>query len=50
MPLEIAYKESEKDGFSYDKIALYNGQYVNEMQLEEKAKVSSRGLALENLL
>lgn len=50
MPLEIAHKESEKDGFSYDKIALYNGQYVNEMPLEEKAKVSSRGLALEKLL
>ena len=50
MPLEIACKESEKDGFSYDKIALYNGQYVNEMPLEEKAKVSSRGLALEKLL
>jgi len=50
MSLEIAHKESEKDGFSYDKIALYNGQYVNEMPLEEKAKVSSRGLALEKLL
>lgn len=50
MPLEIAHKESEKDGFSYDKITLYNGQYVNEMQPEEKAKVSSRGLALEKLL
>lgn len=50
MSLEIAYKESEKDGFSYDKITLYNGQYVNEMPLEEKAKVSSRGLALKELL
>lgn len=50
MPLEIARKESEKDGFSYDKITLYNGKYVNEMPLEEKAKVSSRGLALEKLL
>ena len=50
MPLEIAYKESEKDGFSYDKITLYNGKYVNEMQPEEKAKVSSRGLALKELL
>lgn len=50
MPLEIAYKESEKDGFSCDKITLYNDQYVNEMQPEEKAKVSSRGLALKELL
>jgi len=50
MPLEIAHNESEKDGFSYDKIALYNGQYVNEMPLEEKAKISSRGLALKKLL
>ena len=50
MPLEIACKESEKDGFSYDKITLYKGQYVNEMQPEEKAKVSSRGLALKELL
>ena len=50
MPLEIARKESEKDGFSYDKITLYNGQYVNEIPLEEKAKVSSRGLALGKLL
>ena len=50
MLLEIAHKEFEKDGFSYDKITLYNGQYVNEMSLEEKAKVSSRGLALEKLL
>lgn len=50
MPLEIARKESEKAGFSYDKIALYDGQYVNEMRPEEKAKVSSRGLALEKLL
>ena len=50
MLLEIAHKESEKDGFPYDKITLYNGQYVNEMSLEEKAKVSSRGLALEKLL
>lgn len=50
MPLEIACKESQKDGFSYDKITLYKGQYVNEMQPEEKAKVSSRGLALKELL
>ena len=50
MLLEIAHKESEKDGFSYDKITLYNGQYVNEMPLEEKTKISSRGLALGKLL
>lgn len=50
MPLTVAKTESSTKGFSYDSIVTYKGQYVSEMNLADKNKVSARGQALQQLI
>ena len=50
MPLTVAETESSTKGFSYDSIVTYNGQYVSEMSLTKKNKVSTRGQTLQQLV
>lgn len=50
MPLQIATTFSKTKGFSYDEVVTYNGQFVSEMSLSEKNKISSRAKAVEKLI
>lgn len=46
MPLEVAHRESNTPGFSYDTIMKFNDTFVSEMNPVDKNKVSSRADAI----